>query len=426
MKSKIGIILTWLFLLLTLGLFLLSKQVSSEGIQISWLFISQLFSLSGATLLSISFILSSRWSFIEDWFGGLDKVYKRHHLFGGISFVLLLHHPLFLILNILPDVQFSWKYVWLSDQLPYNWGVLSLYSMILMLVLTLLINLPYSLWKKTHEFMGLALFFAFFHILTISSDVSRFLPLRFWLITLMIIALYSVIFRRFLYPVIGPKFQYMVKEVLRLGDIYILDLLPLGRKLKFNPGQFIFTRLEDISGESHPFSITNSSSQDSLRIVVKVLGDYTWKLGSLKPGSSATLWGPYGKFGEAAMRGGDLIWIAGGIGITPFLSLLDYELENPQSRKIDLFYCVGMESEAVFDQEIKDKFCRVPNMTYCKYLSDVSGRINIEKIIELCGGVENKKIMICGPVSLMESLASQLRKIGIKNHNIIFEDFYLK
>lgn len=426
MKAKIGIIFTWAFLGLTLALYWLALSQSGEGFVLSWLFLSRLLSLLGTTMLALSFVLSSRWRFVEDWFGGLDKVYRNHHLLGGIAFVFLLHHPLFLILEVLPDVGFAWKYLWLSNLLPYNWGILSLYFMILMLIFTLLINLPYSLWKKTHEFMGVALLFAGLHIITITSDVSRFLPLRWWMIFLLAVAAYAAIYRRFLYHLIGPKFRYKVKNIAHIGDIYAFDMLPIEQKMRFNPGQFVFARFEELGHESHPFSIASGSGEDTLRLVVKILGDYTWQLGSVKEGGEVILWGPYGKFGEGAVGDKDLIWIAGGIGITPFLSLLTDEVQSTKTRKIDIFYCVGTETEAVFDQEISLLSAKKPNIIYHRYPSDVCGHLDAKTLIKLCGGLDHKKIMLCGPVSMMNSLAEQLKSVGVKNQDIIFEDFNFK
>lgn len=425
MKIKIGLFLTWLFLAITVILFVAAKFTGS-GFVTSWLLVSQLFSLVGVTLLCLSFVLSSRWRFVETWFGGLDKVYRLHHLLGGLAFVLLLHHPIFLILEVLPDLNFAWKYLWLSSLLPYNWGILSLYSMTLMLILTLLINLPYSLWKKTHEFMGLALLFAGFHIITITSDVSRYLPLRWWIISLLLLAAYAAIYRRFLYGLIGPKYHYVIDSIRQIGDVYAIDMLPVGDRLSFNAGQFVFAKFLDLGNESHPFSLASGSGENYLRLVVKILGDYTWQLGSLHEGSSVTLWGPYGKFGDGTLGQKPLIWIAGGIGITPFLSLLTDELETPKTRRIDLFYCVGSAEEAVFDQEIKTLSAKKPNIIYHPYPSNVCGHLDAQKLSEICGGLRDKKIMLCGPLGMMNSLATQLKAAGVKNQNILFEDFNFK
>lgn len=426
MKKSIGKVLVGFFLAITLNLFVLSKISSGQTIDLSWLFLSQLLSLLGTTLLSISFLLSSRLRFVEDWFGGLDKVYRLHHLTGGFSFALLLHHPLFLLINALPNTALGWKYLWLSDVLPYNWGVLSLYSLLLMLTLTLFLNLPYSVWKKTHELMGISLLFATLHILTISSDVSRYYPLRFWILLLLLVSAISVIYRRFLYSLFGPKYTFLINTVDRREDVLVIDLIPTTKKMKFTPGQFVFARFEGLGKETHPFSISSNEQNDSVRLAVKILGDFTLSMRSLKVGDQVTIWGPYGKFFEGALNGKDLVWVAGGIGVTPFLSLMTSKLVTGTERKVDFFYCVNSPKEAVFDQEIEENSSLNPSIVYHKYNSQTEGRIDAKKIIKLTGSLINKKVFLCGPLPMMDSLAKQFKSLGLKNRDIIFEDFNFK
>ncbi len=425
-RVRFGSWLIWFLLAITLILFTLAKIENGGIFGLYWLTISQLLSLTGTTLLSLSFLLSSRLPFLEGLFGGLDKVYRLHHIVGGLSFVLLLHHPLFLIIDILPDLSFGWKYLWLSEFLPYNWGVLSLYFMLLMILLTLFIRLPYSLWKKTHELMGIALIFAGLHILTISSDVSSFMPLRYWIIFLLLVAAVSAFYRRFLYGVIGPKYKFLIKKIERRDDILVVDLHPVGKRMSPWPGQFVFIRFEGLGEETHPFSIASIGLEGTLRIGIKILGDHTLQMIALREGVQVTAWGPYGKFWESYVSKKDLLMIAGGIGITPFLSMIETECRTTSSRKVSLIYSVTNPEEAVFDPDIKNMISNTPSISYFPYVSKVDGRLDAEKIINLSGSLAGKKILICGPDKMMNSLAQQFLQLGVKNKDIIFEDFNLK
>ena len=425
MKHR-GKIIIWLLLLITLTLFILAKFQTNQTFVLTWLVASQLLSLLGVTLLSVSFLLSSRSRIVEDWCGGLDKVYKLHHLVGGLSFVLILNHPLFLVVNALPNTSLGFKYIWLSNILPYNFGVIGLYSMMLMLILTLFINLPYLIWKKTHELMGVALLFSVLHILTITSDVSRYVPLRFWIIFLLMIAVWSVIYKKFLYGVIGPKYLYVVDRVRKLDDVAEIYLKPTVKTMNYRAGQFAFVKFESLGEESHPYSIASGSNSNEIVFGIKALGDYTLGVKEIKPGDKAILYGPYGKFYEGSLVNKDLVWIAGGIGITPFLGLLDDEIKKNNGRSVDLFYCVRSSTEAHFDQEIKNKLVMTNSVRYHQFCSNDKGRLNANVILEMLGTFSNKKFMLCGPVPMMESLAAQLQKLGVKNGDILFEDFNFK
>ena len=131
--------------LITAFFWLLSKQ-SLIAITSNYLLsLSQIASLIGAVLLSFTFILSSRFSFLEKYFGSLDKVYKQHHLYGAIAFLLLISHPLLLALQAFLNSLSATIYFFPSSNLIYTAGVLALYSLIIFLTFTLLIKLPYHL-----------------------------------------------------------------------------------------------------------------------------------------------------------------------------------------------------------------------------------------------------------------------------------------
>jgi len=426
MAKWIGNTIIWFSLALTLSLFVLAKLDQGSITGFSWLLLSQLLSLIGTTLLAMSFLLSGRFKFLENWFGGMDKVYKTHHITGGIAFVMLLHHPLFLVVNILPNVDFGWKYFWFSSLWSYDFGIASLYLMLLMLVFTLLINLPYSIWKKTHELMGIGLMFGVLHIFTISSDVSRYMPLRWWMIVLLSVAGWSVVYKKFLYEIIGPRYKYLIEKVELRGDIFMIWLKPATKKMTFVGGQFVFAVFDKLGKEQHPFSIASAPEGDSLVLGIKVLGDYTLTMKDLKVSDTATIWGPYGNFYEKSMSKSDLVWIAGGIGITPFMSMLPSFVNSGSGKKVDLFYCVTDKNEMVFEDEIRNMIGQREEVRYWEFCSNDRGRITAKAVVESVGSLENKKIMLCGPVPMMESLAKQFKELGVKNRNIIFEDFNFK
>ena len=395
------------------------------GLTFSWLTASQLVSLLGTNLLCISYILSGRFKLLDYLFGGLDKVYRIHHTSGGLAFVMLLHHPLFLIVNALPNTEQAFKYFWFSSLLSYNLGILALYLMILLLILTLVINLPYHIWVKTHEYMGLVLLLASAHILTISSDVSRFAPLKLWLVTLLILGFFSAAYKKFFYKYFGPKFAYLVDEVNVAADIYTIYLKPLAKAMAYYPGQYVFASFEKLGPESHPYSIASTGNDGKLRLSIKVLGDYTLGLKNLVVGDKAVLFGPYGNFYDSLLGSKDLVFVAGGIGITPFLGMLEMA-KNTNRQKIDLIYCTKNEEEMVFGEEITALLSGSQNIIFHKFCSEDKGHIGAEDILRLTGANPNKKFLLCGPQQMMENIALGLASFGVKKRNIIFEDFNFK
>ncbi len=424
MKNK-GLVLVWLSVVTTINLFILAKLNTGGNFTLNWLTVSQLISLLGTNLLCLTFILSCRFNWLEKLFGGLDRVYRIHHICGGFSFVMLLNHPLFLAVNVLPNISLVSKYVWFSNLLPYNFGLLALYSMLILLILTFTINLPYDLWLKTHEFMGVTLFFASIHVLTIGSDVSRFWPLRLWVVSLLLVSALSVVYKRYLYKYLGPKFNYLVDSTEIIGDVINVYLKPVTKKMNFYPGQYVFARFEKLGKETHPFSISNDGKDGLVRLSVKILGDYTLKVKGVSLGESVAIYGPYGNFFESLLNKQDLVWIAGGIGITPFLGMMEMA-KNIAKQKIDLIYCAKTESELVFDNEIKNSISQNGLFRYWKFCTQNHGHLDANSILGLIGGAENKKFLLCGPNIMMKTISTQLASLGVKKRNVIFEDFNFK
>jgi predicted ferric reductase len=121
-----------------------------------------------------------------------------------------------------------------------------------------------------------------------------------------------------------------------------------------------------------------------------------------------------------------MLWIAGGIGITPFLSLATHESLFPTGRNIHLIWVIRNQTEAFHDKELHAVSKKNKNFHYIHWFSDKKGRITAKDVVEIAGGseeVKNRLIMMCGPPAMMYSLGKGLKKFGIPYRHIIFEDF---
>jgi len=299
--------------------------------------------------------------------------------------------------------------------------------MILVLLLTLVIKLPYHFWLKTHDFIGLTLFFACLHIFFISSDISRYLPLRIWIFFLLSLGIFSYIYKVFLYRWFGPKYKYTVKKTKQLGDIFEIYLSPQFSSLPFRPGQFAFINFNRPGlTESHPFSFSSPPGSPLLRFSVKVLGDYTAKLNQLTAGTPANIWGAYGQMYQHFSDDKDVVCVGGGIGITPFLSLIGHEVNHPQPRTIFLFYSAKSQVEAVYHAELSQLASTLKNFKYFPHFSDTQPRLTVDDIYHAVRSLDDRFFYLCGPKSMMDSLSLQLKNKGVPSDHIIFEDFTLK
>jgi predicted ferric reductase len=427
--NNMGRLLILYLCLVTVNIYLLSKPDLASLASQPYRSLSQIISLTGTTLLCLSFVLAGRFRFIENLFGGMDKMYKTHHAVSGIAFVLLINHPILLILQSLPNRAAAMTYIIPGTNLSYTFGICALSLMISLLIITLYIDLPYHIWKKTHEYFGLVLILASVHIFLISSDVSRYLPLRFYMLTLIALGLISYLYKRFVYGRFGPRYLYTIADMKKYRDVMELTLSPRSKKMIYTPGQFAFLSVANaaISHEEHPFSIMSNPDDPYVRFAIKIVGDYTIQVQNVPVGSTIVLTGPFGQFGTGFFANKPIICIAGGIGITPFLSLLSSEANKEiKTRPVHLVYTTKTDEDALYQTELSDLVQHNEHVHYTHHVSKLSGRLTASRIEELTTDVNNALIFLCGPPRMMEDLVRQFIEKGVKKHNIKYEDFSLK
>ncbi|MCL4417324.1 MAG: FAD-binding oxidoreductase, partial [Actinobacteria bacterium] len=276
-----------------------------------------------------------------------------------------------------------------------------------------------------HQYIGLALLFGALHIFLVKSDVSRYLPLKLWIIFFLSLAFYSYIYVKFLYYRIGPKYHYLIDDFNRIGDVLEVYLKPITKSLNFKPGQFVFLQFEEQNDcDMHPFSISSDPLNGSIRFSIKIVGDYTLGLRNLKKGTNVKLWGPYGNFSERFFQNKSAVCIAGGIGVTPFLGMLSLESKEQNiNRDVFFFYCGKNIDELCYHNEIACLSQACPSIKYISHFSCDKGRINVKQILEVVGNFKDKLVFLCGPILMMKDLEKQFLKFGVSKNDIIFEDF---
>lgn len=416
--------------------------ISSPGDVMS--FIAKASALVGLVLYAINFVLAARLRIIETIFGGLNRAYIAHHITGGLALIILILHPALLAvqrissdelstfldaaLYLLPRTINAETESSLRFGLSMNAGIIAFYGMVLLLILTFFIKLPYQIWLLTHKFLGVAFLLAGIHVVLINSRTSNDVFLRSYILVWVIIGLTAFIYKTLLGNVVLRRADYVVRQVKHMHAVTDILLDPLRRPLSFKPGQFIFARFltpkgHEVSREYHPFTIASSPKEKSIRLIAKSLGDYTSQLKHITPGTVVSLEGAYGKFSYTRFGNSPQIWIAGGIGITPFLSMAK-SLEKSEV-PIDLIYSVAHRSELI-DESFLDETLpgKIKSFRFFPYIAnEKSGLLNASKVASLCGGLEDKHIFICGPAPMMKDLTVQLRRLGVPKNRIHTEEF---
>ncbi len=412
-----------LSVLVTIILFFLSKLGNTNPIQI-FTFLAQITGLLGSVLISLNFILATRNKYVEKAFDGLDKAYKVHNLLGNIAFILVVNHPLFLIINSLPFNLTKLYLIPTVTNLPYAFGILSLYSLIILVALTIFVDLPYKIWKRTHEVMGLVIIFGSLHSFLITSDISVYLPLKIWILGLNVLAIVAYFYKRYFYYFFRPKNNYIVQQIEHEKNYLLINLVAtnLEKYIDFKPGQYAFFSLEEDTRDEHPFSILEQDGPN-LKIGTKVVGKFTLNLTHLKRGDLVNVCGPFGSFASNMNKANEMVWISGGIGITPFLSMIKNLKAN---QKVTMIHSGKSNEPILFTKLFKDYMYFFPNFKFVIHYPSTEGRLNEESINKYVELTRDSYVYLCGPKEMMDDFSQKLPKKGIKQKRIIYEDFTLK
>ncbi len=402
------------------------------------------------------FVLATRLSFVEACFGGLDKVYRVHKYLGIAAVVLLIAHffslpgdleggfdeesfaQLIEMQSELQDESFL-----ISDDVDFEnddhddpsyeflivpFGIFASCGFMLLITLTLNRKIPYHTWFKTHRLMGILFLFACGHTVFILlegevMDTASF-PSLFLFIT-MGLGMHSYIYKEFSYR--SKSHSYEIESINQMNRAIEVVLKPLEDRIAFQPGQFAFLSIDEPGfRESHPFTISSSPDDDRVCFVIKSLGDHTPRIRSeAKAGMQVSLRGPHGRF-TPGVGINDQVWIAGGIGITPFLSAIR-SMDPKISPRITLFYAIRNANDALFLDEIQSCFETSDQMKLFIIKSDDGQRLTIDQIKEHVSDQLNRyDYYLCGPASLVQGMAKGLKNEGAHSSSVHHEEFEIR
>jgi predicted ferric reductase len=206
-------------------------------------------------------------------------------------------------------------------------------------------------------------------------------------------------------------------DVLKI-DVSIEDKWPGHRA-----GQFAFVQFTDTK-ESHPFTISSTWQDDGeLSFIIKALGDHTSSIiNTVEVGQSLTVEGPYGQF-DFESQHNQQVWVAGGIGITPFIARMKYlSLTKEFSQPVTLFYCVKSSDSKMIEYV---KSCATAANVHLEVLvEDNNQRLDLETIKSHVSDWQSSDYWFCGPTQFGKTLKSSLTNAGVDRkalHQELFE-----
>ncbi|MBT7790861.1 MAG: FAD-dependent oxidoreductase [Calditrichaeota bacterium] len=210
-----------------------------------------------------------------------------------------------------------------------------------------------------------------------------------------------------------------------IEGVYTLKLAPQKGRFKYSPGQFLHLAIDDSYDgvgqwpDSRCFSLQSNTNEENIRITYAVKGKFTREMEqTLTTGSEVWLKLPYGELFSQSHEKTKVVFIAGGTGITPFLSLFtDASFGEYISPKIYL----GFKTEKYNIYEHELNLVRSNSYTIAMLLEDIDGKLDIRSIFSDNG--TDASYFISGPPVMITTFKSKLKKYGVPSNNIYTDDW---
>lgn len=221
------------------------------------------------------------------------------------------------------------------------------------------------------------------------------------------------------------KFKIIDKKI-QEGILILTLQTEDGKPFPFNAGQFVSISIPNFQAKPAFFSIASPPSwQDKLQFTINIVGQRTQKLSEMNLNEILEVNGPFGKMKIPDKD--DLVFIAGGVGIAPFLSMTREIKAKNLNNKATLFYSVRNPSLILFKNELDD-YNQTQNLKTCITITDentdwkgLKGRICPEMLNNTIKEIKNKKYFICGPTKMGLAMKEMLIQMGVEEQNIDME-----
>jgi predicted ferric reductase len=389
--------------------------------------------LAAALLLLLQLPLAGRLKTLDRLFS-LPVLYRFHRLNAYLIGILIVSHPVMVLTS-----EGQWLIPFEIRYWPEWLGIPLLTTLLTQIILTRWRNYvfrSYLIWRRIHFTLGfLALLLLSVHILNVSETFKESgLPRNLVSIAIsgsVILWLWIRLRRR---PFFSPRWKVIDIESVGANDFRI-DLKPEKKPhFSYMPGQFAFLSFDalSISKEAHPFTLSSTPTRpETVQFIVRDRGDWTHRLNTIRKGDRAFIEGPYGRFSHRLLpTRKDIIMIAGGIGITPMLSMLRYQYDYKDSRRITLIWSNQTRAHLFAQEELNAIRTRLTNFTWLPIFTREKGEDGqmgrLDQVMlkhTLRGGRMESAIFLCGPPPMMNVVQADLIRIGFPKSSIHTEAF---
>ncbi len=393
--------------------------------------------LAAFSMMSVIMLLATRPAWLEKPLGGMDRVYRLHKWAGILAIALSAGHWLIELSGGVLRAFFAKPVKGPHDTLAWaeplrgvakDLGEWSVYLLLAMLLLTLWKLVPYRFWSRVHRAMPVFYLALALHAVVLFPASLWTQPIGAVLAIAVAVGVYGSVVS--LLGEIGRtrRMRGRVREVLATGDVLSVRCAIDSGWREATPGQFAFVTFDTAEG-AHPFTISSVDARErTLGFEIKALGDYTARLRErLSAGMPVRVEGPYGQFDfRRARTAARQVWVAGGIGVTPFLAWLESLARDPSSAPhAEFHYCVRNRDTDAFVARVESLCARLPSVHLTVHSDDRDPALHARMLLE-GGSSEPIEVWFCGPNRFAEALREGLAKLGLGNVRFHQEAFEMR
>jgi len=403
---------------------------------------SNLSVLTGMLLLSTlvcTVILPSRLRSLNRAFG-IESVIEIHRFLGVASAILVLAHLACVVAANPANLGLLNFGLAPGRARAAVLATVSLIGLVLLAVMKRRLKISYELWRWSHLALAVSvLAFSAAHVYLLNKTVRE--PAIASLYVLFVAALLVIFGYRWAWRSwFDPSTEFLVREVRRENaTVSTLVLEPRrqaggqGESWAFAPGQFAWIRLDrSVAAEEHPFTIASSAHDETTQFTIRHAGDFTRAVRQLPPGSPVWVDGPHGAFTGDHSTGSGLVLLAGGVGLTPMMSMIRTAAHRGDPRAYRLIVVAGAPTDLLFRDELAE-LRRSIDLEVTEVVrrpvdgwQGPTGGITVGLLSMVLGTVElpgDLDYFICGPPAMVTDAIEVLDDLGVEPDRVHTEQF---
>lgn len=412
------------YLLLTLTPLLLLMGGSAPPGRSFWTEFSIAIAFAGMAIMGMQFLITARFRHTNAPYG-MDIMYYFHREISWVALGVVLAHPIIIfferpeMLALLNVFEAPWR---------ARFAVISTVALLALILTSIwrqLLRLNYEVWRVLHGILAVtAVALGMLHAAMWGNYIGTPWKAAFW-IALATFWLGALAYVRLGKPMLMLRRPYRVTAVNpERSSAWTLAMEPEGhRGFRFKPGQFAWLSLWNgpFNMREHPFSFSSSAERrGQVTMTIRELGDFTSTIKDVRPGQRAYLDGPYGAFSVDRIRSPGYVFIAGGVGITPMMSMLRTLADRGNDQPILLIYANGSWDDVIFREELEEMKSRL-NITIVHVLDrpppgwqGESGFVTAEILKRYLPADRNSRdYFICGPDVMMDAVERALTDLRV-------------